>query len=1803
LWASIAIVILVVVFATVTALMQGNGQRQTPPAAVVPMGQLDVKLEKALFVDKEEQEEQEREEQDQETLTEAAQRAVQQAAEENTAVTVPAIDKVWPGVFDGDVRKLPYVAQTAIERPENDELKSLKSFLPEALRPRMQEPNLAFAAMPSPTQNFAGMTRSDTCTGGPCGNGIPPDTNGDVGPNHYIQSVNTAVAIYNKTGTLQASFTFNSLWSGAATGTVCDTSHAGDPVVLYDSMADRWILSDLGFAFNAAGQPINPYYECIAVSKTADPVAGGWYLYAIKTDTGAVGQPPAGTLNDYPKFGIWTDCLYYSANGFANGASFNGVEFGSFSKADMYAGAALTGSLGFIAGTTNFAYLPANLSAPASGLPPAGSPNYYVAESATAFSWDVRKFTPGAHCGGGGTMSAATNVTQAAYTVPGTNAPQPNDTGSLHNLDSLGDRLMQKAQYRNIGGTESLWVVHTTRSSSSSNYQPGWAQLDVTGGTIAAVPVQQQIYAPDLTLYRWMEAIGVDKDGNMAIGYSTSNGTAPNFPSIAYSGRLVGDPLNQLPQTETQLVAGLGSQLNNCGGGPCHRWGDYSSMSIDPSDSCTFWLTTEYYANQTNGTAGTWNTRIGSFVFPSCVAAASVPTVPAAPTTLTFTSVAATAMTLNWLDNATNEDSYVVYRSTDNVNFVFAAQTAANGTSANVSGLNPSTTYFFKVYAAKNGALSTPLSGSQATTAATSVSSTGAGGLWSQTSTWASGTVPTANDNVTIVNGATVTIDIAAVALSVNVGTGGAPATLQFLDTSAQSLTVGQSVTVATNGTFQSAAVGVVTTHVLTVGTDLTNNGTINFSTAANLAGAQITFTGNANASFTLNGGSVTNLRQTTGVTLNKGTDNTPILTFTPGGTFTVQGANTAGFLSITNGTFKIDGSNTLSNPVFNVAGYTIPGPGGFWLNNPNFTVVAQNGTGTVSGLYRLTTGTFNVGTGAGSALAFASGSTIIIEGGALTSSGRVAISAAGNAINYTQTAGTITVCTVGNTSTTLGSFDLGTSLGSNVSMSGGTIIVQLASTAASGPRDFRNQSSTGFTGITGGTLQLGNAASGAAKAFTIGGILPNLVITNTSGNHTATMNLTLVNYNNGSRNVTLNTGTGLNLNNIPFFFDGTTLTNNGTLTHNGASSNFIWFLTTAPVTYTGSGTVTAPMTNFTMQADMGVTIDPVSPNIPVTAVRMFSGSVTNSNKITLGNGGATTGIVQIGNTTTPTNSGTFDVPFTFNLGTGGEVISYLRTTLTRTMGPEVTPTRTLTTFTYDDNDASHALTMAGGDLTVNGTTTLTNGRVITGASTFIIGSAGTIARTNGYIDGNLRKNYAVAASKVFEVGTANGFSPVTVNATAGTFPAAFDVKAIQGPQPNVNATTSIQRYWKLTNTTISSADLTFAYLAGDVMGTEASYKVIKIVGVTPQAFPSSTVNTGAHTASLTGATSFSDWTVGEVTAPTASSATISGHVATANGQSLGGVLLKLSGGQSAMAITDAAGNYAFENVNLDNFYTVTPALANYSFSPASRSFSLLGNHPDAVFTAAANAVIGSNAIDTNEYFVRQQYLDFLDREPDQGGFEYWSNEINQCGGDAGCISRRRIEVAAAFFVEREFQDTGSFVYRLYRASFGQAPMFSQFKPDRTKVVGGPNLDAAKAAFVNEFVGRDAFKQAYPDSLTPEQFLNKLFANAGLSAHTGDWDSYLAQLNNGHTRAQVLGQLIETGEFKQREYNPSFVLMEYFGYLQRDPDPGGYAFWLNVLENRESGNYSGMVCAFITSAEYQKRFSNIVTRSNAECGK
>jgi WD40 repeat protein len=284
------------------------------------------------------------------------------------------------------------------------------------------------------------------------------------------------------------------------------------------------------------------------------------------------------------------------------------------------------------------------------------------------------------------------------------------------------------------------------------------------------------------------------------------------------------------------------------------------------------------------------------------------------------------------------------------------------------------------------------------------------------------------------------------------------------------------------------------------------------------------------------------------------------------------------------------------------------------------------------------------------------------------------------------------------------------------------------------------------------------------------------------------------------------------------------------------------------------------------------------------------------------------------------------------------------------------------------------------------------------------------------------------------------------------------------------------------------------------------------------------------------------------------------------------------------------------DDVLIEADETITATLSN----PAG---AVLGGRSTATLTIADNdtAPPNVNPIDNARFFVNQHYLDFLNRAPDQGGLDYWTNQITECGNNLPCLLARRNAVSASFFISTEFQVTGFFVYRLHKASFGTFPIRQQFITDRSRVVGGPTLDADKVALADDFVMRDAFITQYPNTLTPEEFVNKLFDTAALIPFTAERQQLALDMRNGKTRAQVLSEVIEIQQFKTREFNPAFVFMEYVGYLGRDPEPEGFAFWLDVLNNREPNNFLGMVCSFITSVEYQLRFSLRVTQSNSQC--
>jgi hypothetical protein len=335
------------------------------------------------------------------------------------------------------------------------------------------------------------------------------------------------------------------------------------------------------------------------------------------------------------------------------------------------------------------------------------------------------------------------------------------------------------------------------------------------------------------------------------------------------------------------------------------------------------------------------------------------------------------------------------------------------------------------------------------------------------------------------------------------------------------------------------------------------------------------------------------------------------------------------------------------------------------------------------------------------------------------------------------------------------------------------------------------------------------------------------------------------------------------------------------------------------------------------------------------------------------------------------------------------------------------------------------------------------------------------------------------------------------------------------------------------------------------------------------------------------------------VTGPTASAGTVNGRIVDDNGLPVPGAVVRLTGTQNRRFITDASGFYSFDNVAAGGFYTVTPSRVNYVFSPGERSFNQIGESTNAAFTASLINGGSVTPLDMPDYFVRQHYLDFLGREPDESGFNFWSDQILSCGADAGCSERRSINVSAAYFLSIEFQQTGGLVDGLYRASYNRRPSYHEFLPDaaaltRDVVVGRANwaekLEANKQAFVDAWMQRADFLAAY-DGLTNAAFVDSLISHT--AGFNGDRSALVSGLNGGTlTRAAALRQIVENEGFVAAKRNEMFVMMEYFGYLRRDPDASGYQYWLNKL-SEFNGNFerAEMVKAFIVSSEYRDRFS------------
>ena len=439
--------------------------------------------------------------------------------------------------------------------------------------------------------NFAGVGNGDY---GFVPNSAPPDTSGAIGATQYVQWVNESFAVFDKTtGVIATGFpkAGNSIWAGFGGG--CQQNNDGDPIVQYDKAANRWILTQFSVS-------TTPYTQCVAVSTTSD-AAGTYYRYAF----------PYTNFNDYPKLGVWPDGYYTSFNMF-NGNTFVGSRVCAFDRAKMLVGDASASQQCFQLSSSFGGLLPSDLDG--STAPPTGSPNFFLNFGANSLNlWKFRvNFTTPANS----TLTGPTTIPVAAFSAAcsggGACIPQP---GTSNQLDSLADRLMYRLAYRNRGGVESLVVNHSvsaggTKRASLTSVR--WYELrnpSASTTMAAGTPVvyQQGTLSASDGVSRWMGSVAMDKVGNIALGFSASSSSV--LPSIRYTGRVPADTLGTM-QSENIIQAGGGSQT-----GTLHRWGDYSAMTLDPVDDCTFWYTSEYL--KASGSFN-WSTRIASFKFPGC---------------------------------------------------------------------------------------------------------------------------------------------------------------------------------------------------------------------------------------------------------------------------------------------------------------------------------------------------------------------------------------------------------------------------------------------------------------------------------------------------------------------------------------------------------------------------------------------------------------------------------------------------------------------------------------------------------------------------------------------------------------------------------------------------------------------------------------------------------------------------------------------------------------------------------------------------------------------------------------------------------------------------------------------------------------------------------------------------------------------------------------------------------------------------------------------------------------------------------
>jgi subtilisin-like proprotein convertase family protein len=1684
-----------------------------------------------------------------------------------------------------------------------------------------------------PSLSFEGQSIADTIA---VGQGfLPPDTNGDVGPNNYVQTVNVTFRIWDKAGNaLTPVASLNTLFGPL--GGSCGSSEDGDPIVVYDQLADRWLISQ----FCTVADPNN--HQLIAISKTGDPT-GAYYLYNF--------MMPNNKFNDYPHFGMWPDAYYMTDNQFnqAGTAFLQGGVF-AFDRTKMLIG---DPTASFIYFDTAVLFPPGGangtdgiggmLPADMEGYipPPAGAPCPFAYFQAGEFGdpadqLRIFDFHADFAVPANSTFTERTGspLAVAAFDpVPVPNSrnvvPQPAPSTAASFLDAITDRLMYRLSYRNLGTSEKLVANHTVNAATNPAFRAGVRFYELTRSTPAAAftIAEQQTWAPADTENRWMGSAATNFQNDLAVGFSTSSLTVS--PSVRYAARLGTDTAGTgLAQGETSIVAGGGSQTSTSG-----RWGDYSDLTVDPSDDCTFWYTQEYYSvsSEPGNSTAPWKTRIAKFAPGPCAVS------PRGTISGTITNCSSGLPIANAFvsmsggfsrgTGAAGTYSAIVTPGTYNVSATGTGYDTASTTGLVVSNGGSAT-----FNACLNGNLKQPVADTASITA-DSCNSNGAIDP-NETITISLGVKNTGTqDTANLVGTLQATGGVTSPSGPQNYGVvvaGGATVSRSFTFT-AGNLACGAPVVVSLQLQDGATNLGTVT-YNFTTGTIVVNNystGDISVAIpdspapAINIpiSVADVMTLTDVNVSFRINHTFDGDLQ----ISLVH-PDNTVIPLVTnrgsSGANFGTGTLNCAGLptliddqaaTAISAGAAPFAASFRPESPLSALNGKP---SNGTW--NLRIQDTAGQDTGTV-GCVKLELNKHTVCCGAlinaspppvitAESISPANNAAdpeetvtvnlaLVNNGGSPTSNLVATLQPTGGVAGPSAPQNYGVLAASGGTGTRPFTFTAQGTCGSTITLTlalqdGANNLGTVTYTMTLGALVTTTTFSENFDGVTAPALPAGwaTAATGVEVAWVTSATNPNSApndafapdvsnIGNTTLD-TPTINvpaaggqLTFKNlFNMEASGVTPTRG-----------FDGMVLE----ISINGGAFNDITTGGNAFIaggyTRTIDSTFSSPIAGRSAWSGLsgGTTAAPTyitsTINLPAAAagqpIKLRWRAATDNSAVAAGSAGVRIDNIVISGSSFVCNSQscTITAPTSITIppGTCGTNVNYVpAVSFTGACGVVQGPTPPsgsffgigTTTVFVRGTRADASFTDASFPVTVQESETQATGL---GANV-----------TNNYC------NTTVTYTAVTGAG-----STTVVDAPQQTLPPPY-IHCASCPELNITTTSTFTAPVTTCITMPASTDFN-------------TFTRLRILHGEP-GLVNRTISANFQTKQLCARTSsVSPFVVAlDPNAPTAASGTISGRVTKPDGAPLAGVTLKLTGAQTSRVITDANGNYTFNTVAAENFYTVTPLLVNYHFAPVSRSFSLLANQTDAVFTALPDPVVSGNPIDSPDYFVRQHYLDFLGREPDESGFNFWGDQIFACAGDAGCAERRTINVSAAYFLSIEFQETGVLVDGLYRATYNRRPQFAEFMPDtaavaRNVIVGQPDwssiLDANKRAFVDEWVKRPAFKAVY-DGLSNAAFVDNLLANS--AGFNGDRGALVGGLNSGSlTRAAVLRQIAENDGFASAKRNAVFVMMEYFGYLRRDPDENGYQFWLNKL-NQHNGNFeeAEMVKSFIVSGEYRNRF-------------